>query len=113
MTPDKTLKLGRGLALPLDVVTEATGIVATRGAGKSSTGAVLVEEALAAGVPTVVIDWTGVFWGLRSNVGGDGPGLSIYVLGGPHGDVPLEASAGRLIADLVVDSGHSFVLDLS
>lgn len=108
-----TLKLARGLELPLDVVTEATGIVATRGAGKSSTAAVLVEETTAAGVPVVVIDWTGVFWGLRSNAKGDGPGLSVYVLGGQHGDVPLEVSAGRFIADLVVDSGHSFVLDLS
>lgn len=107
------LKLGRGFALPLDLVTEATAIVATRGAGKSSTSAVIVEEGFAAGVQTVVIDRTGVYWGLRSNAAGDGPGLPIYVLGGPHGDVPLEHTAGHLIADLVVDSGHSFVLDLS
>lgn len=107
------LRLGAGLTLPLDIVTEATAIVATRGAGKSSTGAVLVEEAIAAAVPIVVIDWTGVFWGLRSSAKGDKAGLAIYVLGGPHGDVPLEASAGNFIADLVVDSGHSFVLDLS
>lgn len=113
MTKMSALKLGRGFALPLDIVTEATAIVATRGAGKSSTGAVVVEEATVAGIPVVVFDWTGVFWGLRSNAKGDGPGLSMYVLGGQHGDVPLEASAGRFIADLVVDSGHSFVLDLS
>lgn len=110
---ERTLKLSKDLRLPLGVVTEATGIVATRGAGKSSTAAVLVEETFAAQVPLVVIDWTGVFWGLRSNARGTGPGLGVYVLGGPHGDVPLEASAGRFIADLVVDSGHSFVLDLS
>jgi hypothetical protein len=113
MTTQPGLNIARGFTLPLGVVTEATAIVATRGAGKSSVGAVLVEEALDAGVQTVVVDWTGVFWGLRSSKDGDSPGLSIYVLGGPHGDVAIEASAGRFIADLVVDSGHSFVLDLS
>lgn len=107
------LKIARGFALPLDLVTEATAIVATRGAGKSSASAVIVEEAFALGVQSVVFDRTGVYWGLRSNVDGDGEGLPIYVLGGPHGDVPLETHAGGLIADLVVDSGHSFVLDLS
>lgn len=109
----KALKLGPQFELPLDVVTEATAIVATRGAGKSSASAVLVEEGFAAGVQTVTFDRTGVYWGLRSNTKGTGPGLGIYVLGGPHADVPLEATAGRLIADLVVDTGHSFVLDLS
>lgn len=111
---EKTLRISTELALPLDVVTEATAIVATRGAGKSSASAVIVEEGFAAAVQTVVLDRTGVYWGLRS--GSDGTnrgGLPIYVLGGPHGDVPLESHAGTLIADLVVDSDHSFVLDFS
>lgn len=107
------LHIARGFHLPLDVVTEAVGIVATRGAGKSFTSAVLLEEAAAARVPFVVVDPNGVYFGLRSNAAGDGPGLAVYVLGGPHGDLPLEPIAGKLIADLVVDSGHSFVLDLS
>ncbi len=107
------LRIARGFALPLDLVTEATAIVATRGAGKSSASAVIVEEAFAARVQCVVFDRTGVYWGLRSSAAGDQPGLPIYVLGGPHGDAPLEPHAGVLIADLVVDSGHSFVLDLS
>lgn len=107
------LRLGPGLTLPLDVVTEATGIVATRGAGKSSASAVIVEEAVAAGVQVVVFDRTGVYWGLQSNAKGDRAGLAVYVIGGPHGNVPLEATAGRMLADLAVDSGHSLVLDLS
>lgn len=107
------LKIARGFSLPLDMVTEATAIVATRGAGKSSAAAVVVEEVFELGVQAVVFDRTGVFWGLRSNKEGDGAGLGIYVLGGPHGDVALESHAGALIADLVVDSGHSFVLDFS
>jgi hypothetical protein len=107
------LKISRDLALPVDVVTEAIGIVATRGAGKSYTSAVLLEEADAAGVPFVVIDPNGVYWGLRSTAKGDKAGLPVYVFGGEHGDLPLEPGAGKLIADVIVDSGRSFVLDLS
>lgn len=107
------LRIARGFILPLDLVTEATAIVATRGAGKSSTSVVVVEEAHREGVQSVILDRTGVYWGVRTSASGDGPGLPFYVLGGPHGDVPLEAHAGKIIADLVVDSGHSFVLDLS
>lgn len=39
------LRIGRGLELPVDVLTEAVGIVATRGAGKTYTSVVLIEEA--------------------------------------------------------------------
>lgn len=107
------LRIAPGFEMPLDLVTEATAVVATRGAGKSSASAVFIEEAFRANVQTVVFDRTGVYWGLRSNAKGTGAGLPIYVLGGPHADVPLEHTAGVMIADLVVDSGHSFVLDLS
>lgn len=113
VAPEKTLRISSGLELPLDVVTEAVGIIATRGAGKSYGSVTLIEEAIAADVQTVVLDPTGVYHGLRSSATGKSDGLPVYVLGGPHGDVPLEDRAGVFIADLVVDSGHSFVLDLS
>lgn len=109
----KGLRIARGFEMPLELVTEATAIVATRGAGKSSASAVLVEESFALGVQSIIFDRTGVYWGLRSNSTGGGDGLAIYVLGGPHGDVPLEPGAGAMIADLAVDTGHSLVLDLS
>lgn len=107
------LRIAQGFSLPLDVLTEAVGIVALRGAGKTYTSVVLIEEAYAAGVPSVVIDATGVYHGLRTAADGVRDGLPFYVFGGPHGDLPLEPQAGKLIADVVVDSGHSFVLDLS
>lgn len=108
-----SLRLSPDLDLPLDVVTEAIGIVGTRGSGKTYASVVLIEEAFAAGVQVVVLDPTGVYHGLRSSASGKGDGLPVYVLGGPHGDLPLEPGAGTLLADTVVDSGHSFVLDLS
>jgi hypothetical protein len=109
----KGLRLAADFELPLDVVAEAVGIVATRGAGKSYASAVLIEEAIGAGVQVLVLDPAGVYHGLRSDAEGGSDGLAVYVLGGAHGDVALEEGAGALIADVVVESGHSFVLDLS
>jgi hypothetical protein len=101
------------LALPIDVAGEAIAILAKRGAGKTNTATVLVEEMVTAGVQTVILDPVGAWWGIRSDADGDGPGLEIPILGGAHGDVPLEQTAGALIADVVVDSGQSLLLDLS
>ena len=105
------IHLSEGFSLPLDVVGEAIGILATRGAGKSHTAAVMVEEMFASNIQVVILDPTGVFWGLRGS--GEKDGLPIYVFGGQHGDLPLEPGAGEMLADLAVDDGHSFVLDLS
>jgi uncharacterized protein len=107
------LTIGPGLTLPLEAVTETFAILAKRGSGKTYTAAVLVEELYAAGLPVVVVDPVGVWWGLRSSADGTGPGLPFVVFGGDHADVPLEATAGELIADLVVDERVPAVLDLS
>ncbi|HYC32411.1 MAG TPA: DUF87 domain-containing protein, partial [Gemmatimonadales bacterium] len=107
------LQLGPSLRLPLEAVTETFGILAVRGAGKSNTAAVMAEEMQHAGLPFVVVDPVGSWWGLRSNREGTGPGLPIPLFGGRHGDVPLERGGGQLVADLVVDQRLSCVLDLS
>jgi hypothetical protein len=107
------LRLTTTLRLPEDIAGEAVGILATRGAGKSYTSAVLCEELWATKVQFAVLDPTGVYWGLRSTRDGQGEGLPITVLGGAHGDVPLEPTAGKLIADVLVDTGQSLILDLS
>lgn len=110
---EQKLRISPDLALPIDIAGEAIGILATRGAGKSYTSATLVEELHDAGVQVVVLDPTGVYWGLRSSADGKHAGLGLFVLGGAHGHVPLEPTAGRLVADVIVDTGQSLVLDLS
>ncbi len=107
------LKIAPGLTLPEDSVTQTFGILAKRGAGKSNAGAVMAEEMHGAGLQFVAVDPVGAWWGLRSSSDGKGPGLPIPVLGGYHGDVPLEARAGELIGDLVVEERLSCVLDVS
>jgi len=107
------LHLAADFAIPADAVTQTFAILAKRGVGKTYCASVLVEELLKAGLHAVVVDPIGVWWGLRASADGTRPGLPIVILGGDHGDVPLEVTAGQVIADLVVDEGISAVLDLA
>lgn len=110
----RTLKIAKGsFALPLEAVTQTIAILAKRGAGKSYTASVLVEEMLDKGLMPVVIDPLGVWWGLQSSADGKSEGYPITVLGGDHGNVPLEPTSGTVIADFVTREQHPVVLDLS
>lgn len=108
------LRVASDLTLPLSAVTETFGILAARGSGKSNLAAVLAEQMFDAGLPFVVVDPVGSWFGLRAGADGqkDG-GLPIPIFGGHHGDVPLERGGGELLADLVVSKRLSCVLDLS
>jgi uncharacterized protein len=109
----RQLRISPRLSLPLEAVTETFALLAKRGAGKTYTASVLVEEMLAAHLQVVVVDPIGAWWGLRAGADGkpDG-GYPVAVLGGDRGDVPLEPTGGALVADLVVDERLSAVLDL-
>lgn len=107
------LRIAEDLALPLDAVTQAFGILARRGAGKSYLGKVLAEEMVGSGLQVVILDPLGAFFGLRSSADGQGDGLPITIVGGEHGDVPLEPTAGKVIADVCVESPGSMIVDLS
>lgn len=100
------LKIGDNLSLPLDAVTHTFAVLAQRGVGKSYTASVLAEEMLKAGQPIVALDPTGVWWGLRSK-------YPVVIFGGEHADVPLEESAGEVIARSIVENRFPAVLDLS
>jgi hypothetical protein len=109
----KVLHISRDLQLPLDYVTQTAAIIARKRRGKTYTGSVIAEELVKNGLPFVVLDVTGAWWGLRASADGKRPGLPVTIIGGEHGDVPLERGAGRVIAELVVDHPGYYVLDLS
>lgn len=115
MSPVATaqLSISPELQLPVDAITETFGILAVKRAGKSNAAVVMAEEMFKAGLPWVAIDPKGDWWGLRSSADGKGPGLPIVVFGGLHADVPLEAGAGELLADVVVDQRLTCVIDVS
>lgn len=107
------LKIAENLSLPVELVTETVAILAKRGSGKTYTASVLAEEMLAVGAHIVWIDPVGVAWGLRSNPDGSGEGFPLLILGGSRGDLPLDHTAGRAIAELIVGESLSCILDLS
>jgi len=109
----KKLSIAAGLSLPLEAVTQTLAVLAKRGSGKSYAASVIAEEMLDAGQQIVTLDPTGGWYGLRSSADGKSPGYPVVVFGGEHADVPLEESAGEVIAQAIVDHGFSAIIDLS
>jgi hypothetical protein len=108
-----SLRISDELTLPLDAATQTFAFLARRGGGKTYAASKLCEEMIAAGIQVVVLDPVGNWYGLRLAADGKGKGFGVPVLGGDHGDIPLEAGAGALVADLLVGKQVSVVLDVS
>ncbi|MBN1253962.1 MAG: DUF853 family protein [Deltaproteobacteria bacterium] len=107
------LHISKDIDLPIEAITQTFGILGKRGSGKTTTASVFAEELLKNNLPLVIVDPTGAWWGLRSSKDGKSDGFSITILGGDHGDVPLEETGGKVIADLVAEEAPPLVLDLS
>jgi hypothetical protein len=107
------LRLAEDLALPLDTVTSTLVVYGGKGMGKTNLGSVLMEELARAGLRFAVVDPMGVWWGLRHDKGGKGKGIEVLILGGTHADIPIEPTAGAVVADLVVDESVNVVIDIS
>lgn len=107
------LHIAEGLSLPLNAATQTFAFIARKGAGKTYAAGKLCELLLDAGVQVIILDTVGNWYGLRLAADGKGSGFDIPVVGGLRGDIPLQAAGGELIADIVVDTGRSLILDLS
>jgi hypothetical protein len=107
------LRISSDLSLPTEAVTQTFAILAMRGVGKTHTASVLAEEFCDARLPFAVLDPTGAWWGLRASADGKGEGYPVTILGGDHADAPLEETAGKVVADMVVEEPRPLVLDLS
>jgi len=108
----KELELAPGVTEPLSFITQSTAILGKKGSGKTSAGVVIVEEVYSVGVPFVVVDPKGDWYGLRARADGT-PGIPVPIFGGLHADVPLEPGAGKYVADLLRGRRLSAVLDVS
>lgn len=84
------LKIAEDLALPLEVVTEALAFLGRRGSGKTYAAQKLAEEMHRHQAQFIALDPVGIWYGLRLAADGKHPGLPVPVLGGLHGDIPLE-----------------------
>lgn len=109
----RTLHLGDGLDLPLNVVTQKLGWLGRTGSGKTYGAQKLAEMLLAAKAQIVVLDPVGVWYALRLREDGRTEAHDIPVFGGLHHDIEIFPDTGTMIADLIVDRGISAVLDVS
>lgn len=102
-----------GGELPAQAVTQVFAFIARRGAGKTYAATCFAEQLLDEGYQIIAIDVVGVWWGLRYAADGQTIAHNIPVIGGLHGDLPLEETQGAAVADAVVNLGISAVLDVS
>ncbi len=106
------IELADDLLLPPAAVTESIMIIGRKGSGKTYTAGRLFEQMFKIGAQCVVLDPVGSYYGLRLSKNGKHAGLNIPVFGGDHGDIPLSASGGKLMAQTVVERNISCVIDL-
>lgn len=109
----KNLNISGTFSLPIELAARTQAILAMKGVGKTYVGMKETEEMLKANQQVVCLDPTGVWWGLRSSADGKSEGFPIIIMGGDKADVPLEPTSGSVVADFVVDSGQSAILDMS
>lgn len=112
----KSLKVFKGLDIPVDYA--ATQKYVTLGAsdsGKTFMLARFAEQCCEADIFFVILDPVGKHWSLRAGPDGNPEGgkRDVWVLGGLHGDVPLDPASGALIADTVIDHPGRYVIDVS
>jgi uncharacterized protein len=109
------LALAPNLELPAKSAGAQTyGFIARKGGGKSYAAGKLAELLHGIGVPLIVIDPVGIWWGLRVAAdGGAEPLIPIAVIGGLHGDLDIELGRAEHLARHLVETGSSLVLDVS
>lgn len=106
------LRISADLALPSSAQTQTVVVYGGKGMGKTNFGSVLVEELAKQDLRFSVIDPLDVWWGLQHGAAKGGRGLDVVILGGPHGDIPIEPGAGAVVADFVADESASTVIVL-
>lgn len=112
MKRNQGIVLSKEVVLPRDAVTQTYAIMGKRESGKTYTASVLAEGLIKQKLHVVILDPLGVWWGLRASKDGKSEGLPIFIMGGKHGDVPLEPGSGAFVAELVVKKHISAIIDM-
>lgn len=91
-------------SIPTEILTQHVAVLGKTGSGKTSTAKLLIEQVVADGARVCVLDpIKSDWWGLTSSRDGKKAGLPFHILGGPRGHVPLHASAGKVIGEIVAN----------
>lgn len=96
--------MAKHFTFPPEILSQHIAALGKTGSGKTSTAKLIVEQVVASGARVCVLDpIKSDWWGLTSSVDGKRAGLPFHILGGPRGHVPLHASAGKAIAEIVAN----------
>ena len=98
--------------IPDAVLTQHLAVLGKTGSGKSYLTRSIVERLLDAGRRVCIVDYTGVWYGLRSSANGRKGAYPIVIFGGEHGDVPLNELAGPAVAKLVAGGNRPSIIDM-
>jgi hypothetical protein len=99
--------------IPAPALKDYVAIIGRVGSGKTYAAKGMVEVVLREQGRVVIIDPTGVWWGLRSSADGKRPGFPVVVFGGEHADVPLPEGAGAALARLLAGKNLPAIVDVS
>lgn len=117
--PTKGVFTSGGLPFVLrpDDITEGFAVIAQRGAGKSNTAGVMEEIFSSMGDQWIAIDPAAAHIGIRNARTKDGrpkgpSGLPVLIVGGEKGDFPLNPKGGKELAQILMETKISCVIDL-
>jgi hypothetical protein len=104
MNIDTTGKLHMGIT---DLLGESVAVLGIKGSGKSNTTAALCEEMLSAGLPMVIVDIAGEYWGLKER-------YQILVAGkSSNVDLEVDVDGAAALAAYSLQNKVPTILDLS
>lgn len=104
---------GHPMTLPADLGDKKIALVAQSNKGKTYGLGDILEELCKAKRPFIATDPANNLWGLRVRPDGTPSGLPVVVIGGPHGDLPIEKDAGERVAEALIATPQCAVIDLS
>lgn len=97
-----------------ELLSQAAAIVGKIGTGKTYVAKGVVETLLGLGRRVVIIDPTGVWYGLRSGAdGAEAGGFPVMIFGGDHADVPITDQGGEAVALAIAEREVQCIIDLS
>lgn len=105
--------LDRSHPVPIEALSAHVGVLGKTGSGKSYAARGCVERLLDEQRRVVVIDPTGVWWGLRSSSNGKAEGYPVAIFGGDHADVPITDASGARLGEFLAARTLSAIVDVS
>lgn len=99
--------------IPDEALKETGAIIGRVGSGKTYTAKGIVERQLRVGMRVIIIDPTGVWWGLRSSAAGNAGAFPVVVFGGDHKDVPITEDSGIALAVTLAGQNLPAIIDVS